>query len=226
MNAPTPALVARPERLKLVGQRRQLLGIMHQRLMVGMLIFGAVILAIVSRLTWLGLFGDHAGRRSVASTNLPSRGDIVDRNGQPLARTIDVGPSALQPSKVIGDKEGARSRLPRLMPKRIAAGCSPMINSTKSFIYLSRRAAPRLVSGAERAGRAGIALSREPDRLYPQTDLAGHVLGSTDIDGHGASGMERAMDAGCPIRPGAASRWPCRSMPGSSRRSRTNCSGP
>jgi cell division protein FtsI (penicillin-binding protein 3) len=41
----------------------------------------------------------------------------------------------------------------------------------------------------------GIALSREPDRLYPQTDLAAHVLGSTDIDGQGASGMERGMDA-------------------------------
>ena len=60
MNAPTPALVARPERLRLVGQRRQLLGIMHQRLMVGMLVFAAVVAAVVLRLTWLGLFGDHA----------------------------------------------------------------------------------------------------------------------------------------------------------------------
>jgi cell division protein FtsI (penicillin-binding protein 3) len=40
----------------------------------------------------------------------------------------------------------------------------------------------------------GMALSREPDRLYPQTDLAAHVLGFTDIDGHGAAGMERAYD--------------------------------
>ena len=37
MNAPTPALVARPERLRLVGQRRQILAVMHQRLMIGML---------------------------------------------------------------------------------------------------------------------------------------------------------------------------------------------
>ncbi|WP_426265597.1 peptidoglycan D,D-transpeptidase FtsI family protein [Sphingomonas sp. LHG3443-2] len=194
MNAPTPVLVARPERLKLVGQRRQLLGIMHQRLMVGMLIFGAVIGAIVLRLTWLGLFGDHAGRQSIASTNLPSRGDIVDRDGQPLARTIDSWTVALQPSKVIGDKKALAVELSRLMPEKDPAGWLAEINSAKSFIYLRRRAAPRLVQALNALGEPGIALSREPDRLYPQTDLAAHVLGSTNIDGHGASGMERAMD--------------------------------
>jgi cell division protein FtsI (penicillin-binding protein 3) len=194
MNAPTPALVARPERLKLVGQRRQLLGIMHQRLMVGMLIFGAVILAIVLRLTWLGLFGDHAGRQSIASTSLPSRGDIVDRDGQPLARTIDSWTVALQPSKVIGDKKALAVELSRLMPEKDPAGWLAEINSSKKFIYLRRRAAPRLVQALNALGEPGIALSREPDRLYPQTDLAAHVLGSTNIDGHGASGMERAMD--------------------------------
>src|SRR6185295_207491 len=38
------------------------------------------------------------------------------------------------------------------------------------------------------------AIEREPDRLYPQTTLAAHVLGYTDIDGHGVAGMERAFD--------------------------------
>ncbi|MFL6740259.1 MAG: peptidoglycan D,D-transpeptidase FtsI family protein, partial [Sphingomicrobium sp.] len=31
-------------------------------------------------------------------------------------------------------------------------------------------------------------------RLYPQTSLAAHILGYTDIDGHGVAGMERAFD--------------------------------
>jgi cell division protein FtsI (penicillin-binding protein 3) len=195
MNAPIPALVARPERLRLVGQRRQLLGIMHQRLMVGMLIFGAVIGAVVLRLTWLGLFGDHAGRQLTAASSVPLRGDIVDREGQPLARTIDSWTVALQPSKVIGDREALSVELARLMPEKDAAGWLAEVNSTKSFVYLRRRAAPRLVTALNALGEPGIALSREPDRLYPQTDLAAHVLGSTDIDGKGASGMERGMDA-------------------------------
>ena len=42
MNVHSPALVARPERLRLVGQRRQILAVMHQRLMFGMLVFAGV----------------------------------------------------------------------------------------------------------------------------------------------------------------------------------------
>ncbi len=194
MNAPTPALVARPERRLLVGQRRQFLAIMHQRLMVGMLIFAAVVAAVVLRLVFLGLFGDHAGRQATVSALLPIRGDIVDRDGHPLARTIDSWTVALQPSKIIGNKAALAGELARLMPEKDAAGWLAEINSGKSFVYLRRRAAPRLVSALNALGEPGIALSREPDRLYPQTDLAAHVLGYTDIDGHGAAGMERAFD--------------------------------
>ena len=37
-------------------------------------------------------------------------------------------------------------------------------------------------------------IDREPDRLYPQTSLAAHVVGFTDVDGHGNAGIERAFD--------------------------------
>ena len=101
MNAPTPALVARPERLRLVGQRRQILAVMHQRLMFGMLVYAGVIAIIALRLIYLAAFGDHAGRKGGAIDLTPERGDIVDRDGQALARTIDAWTIGLQPSKVI-----------------------------------------------------------------------------------------------------------------------------
>ena len=64
MNAPSPALVApRPERLRLVGQRRQMLAVMHQRLMFGMLVYGGVVALIALRILYLAAFGDHAGRK-------------------------------------------------------------------------------------------------------------------------------------------------------------------
>jgi cell division protein FtsI (penicillin-binding protein 3) len=104
MNAPTAALVApRPERLRLVGQRRQILSLMHQRLMLGMLVYAGVIALIVLRILYLAAFGDHAGSRPSVSAYVPERGDIVDRDGQPLARTIDAWSVGLHPNKVIGD---------------------------------------------------------------------------------------------------------------------------
>jgi cell division protein FtsI (penicillin-binding protein 3) len=195
MNAPTPALVApRPERLRLVGQRRQILAVMHQRLMLGMLVYAGVIALIVVRILYLAAFGDHAGRRSGLTNLVPERGDILDRNGEPLARTIDAWTIGLHPDRVIGDKLTLARKLAALMPDRDEAQYFAMLKSGKNFYYLRRRASPNLVEKVNALGEPGIALDREPDRHYPQTSLAAHVIGYTDIDGHGVAGMERAFD--------------------------------
>ena len=195
MNAPSPALVApRPERLRLVGQRRQLLAIMHQRLMFGMLVYAGVVALIALRILYLAAFGDHAGRKEGLTELVPERGDIVDRNGGPLARTIDAWTIAIHPNKVIGDKLALARRLAELMPEQTAEQYFALLRSGKSFFYLRRRAPPGLVEAVNAIGEPGLAIEREPDRLYPQTTLAAHVLGYTDIDGHGVAGMERAFD--------------------------------
>ncbi|CAN5201546.1 penicillin-binding protein 2 [soil metagenome] len=195
MNAPTAALVApRPERLRLVGQRRQILSSMHQRLMLGMLVYAGVIAVIVARILYLAAFGDHAGRQQGVSLLVPERGDIIDREGHPLARTIDAWSVGLHPGKVIGDKLDLAQRLAILMPERDEADYLAMLRSGKTFFYLRRRASPAVVEAVNAIGEPGIALEREPDRLYPQTSLAAHVIGYTDIDGHGVAGIERAFD--------------------------------
>jgi cell division protein FtsI (penicillin-binding protein 3) len=196
MNAPTAALVAhRPERLRLVGQRRQILALMHQRLMFGMLLYGGVIALIVLRILYLAAFGDHAGRKMGLTELIPERGDIVDRDGQPLARTIDAWTIGIHPGKVIGDKLALARALAKLMPENDEASYFAMLTSGKPFYYLRRRAAPTLVEAINALGEPGLAIEREPDRLYPQTSLAAHVIGYTDVDGHGTAGMERAFDA-------------------------------
>jgi len=195
MNAPSPALVAqRPERLRLVGQRRQLLAVMHQRLMFGMLVYAGIVAIIALRLLYLAAFGDHAGRKEELTALIPDRGDIVDRNGDPLARTIDAWTIAIHPNKVIGDKLALAHRLAELMPEQTEAQYFAMLSSGKNFFYLRRRASPALVAAVNAIGEPGLAIEREPDRLYPQTSLVAHVLGYTDIDGHGVAGMERAFD--------------------------------
>jgi len=119
MNAPTPALVApRPERLRLVGQRRQILTMMHQRLMFGLLVYAGVVALIVLRILYLAAFGDHAGAKRGLTVLVPERGDIVDRDGQPLARTIDAWTVGLWPGKVIGNKLDLARKLARLMPEK------------------------------------------------------------------------------------------------------------
>jgi cell division protein FtsI (penicillin-binding protein 3) len=195
MNAPSPALVApRPERLRLVGQRRQILAVMHQRLMFGMLVYAGIVALIALRILWLAAFGDHAGRKAGLTALIPDRGDIVDRNGEPLARTIDAWTIAIHPGKIIGDKLQLARELARLMPEQTEEQYFALLRSGKPFFYLRRRAPPALVEAVNALGEPGLDIQREPDRLYPQTTLAAHVIGYTDIDGHGVAGIERAFD--------------------------------
>lgn len=195
MNAPTAALVApRPERLRLVGQRRQTLSMMHQRLMLGMLVFAGVVALVALRILFLAAFGDHAGRQPGVAALVPERGDIVDRDGQPLARTIDAWSIGIHPGRIIGNKLDIARRLAALMPERDEADYYAMLRSDKRFYFLQRRAPPSLVQAVNAIGEPGLAIEREPDRLYPQTSLAAHVIGYTDVDGRGVAGIERSLD--------------------------------
>ena len=194
MNAPSPAIVARPERLQLVGQRRQILAVMHQRLMFGMLVCVGVVGLIAARILYLAAFGDHAGRKLGVTTLIPERGDIVDRDGHALARTIDAWTIALHPKKLIGNKLELARALAKLMPERDEAAYYAMMTSDRPFFYLRRRAAPDVVQAVNGLGEPGLAIDREPDRLYPQTTLAAHVIGYTDVDGRGTAGIERAFE--------------------------------
>ncbi|MEN3972025.1 penicillin-binding protein 2 [Sphingomicrobium sp. XHP0235] len=189
-SAPKPA----PERLKLQGQKRKTLSMMHQRLMVAMLAFAFGILTIGGRIGYLAVFGSGDAAQRLASAYTPARGDIVDREGQPLARTIEGWTVAVQPKKVIGNKLDLARQLAVLMPEKDEADYYELLTSDKSFAYLQRRAGPRLVEAVNALGEPGLQLTREPDRLYPQTSLAAHVIGYTDVDGNGVSGAEKAFE--------------------------------
>jgi len=170
------------------------LALTYHRLMLVMLLFVGVTFVIVARLALLQVFTDRSAGAEALNPLLPARGDIVDRNGVPLARTIDAWSIGVHPGRIIGDKRALARRLQALMPDRSAAQYLALLNAGSNYIYLSRRALPELVASVNALGEPGIVFNREPERLYPQTAMAGHVLGWTDMEGHGVAGMERVLD--------------------------------
>lgn len=166
----------------------------YQRLMLLMLLFAGVTFVIVLRLTYLQVFTDRSGAGELANPLIPPRADIIDRNGIPLARTIEAWSIGLQPRNVIGDRVTLAESLHRLLPQRSAADYLRMLGSESTYIYLARRALPETVAAVNALGEPGIIFNREPERLYPQTAMAGHVLGWTNMDGRGVAGMERVLD--------------------------------
>ncbi|MBB3879563.1 peptidoglycan D,D-transpeptidase FtsI family protein [Sphingomonas pseudosanguinis] len=188
-------LVARPSTSqRTAGQRHALVATTHMRLMMLMMLFGAAVLVVIGRLTLLAIFAGPADAAQRTAT-LAARGDIVDRNGSPLARTIDSWTIAVHPKKLIGDPMEIAARLAALMPDRgDQAWFYNQITRKANFVYLQRRASPTLVEQVNAIGEPGIVFDRETQRLYPQSTLAAHALGFLSTDGHGVSGMERVLD--------------------------------
>lgn len=188
-------LVARPTGTqRTAGQRHALVATTHMRLMMLMMLFGAAVLVVIGRLMLLAVFAGPADAAARTAT-LAARGDIVDRNGAPLARTIDSWTIAVHPKKLIGDPMEVAARLAALMPDRgDQAWFYNQLTRKANFVYLQRRASPALVEQVNAIGEPGLVFDRETQRLYPQSSLAAHALGFLSTDGHGMSGMERVLD--------------------------------
>lgn len=163
------------------------------RLLVLTAMFGMFLLLIMGRLTTLALFESTRAFGATTTDYIPPRGDIVDRNGVPLARSISGYAIRVTPSQILGDRKVLAKQLAGIFPDTTADAFYERLTS-KTPIYLRKRALPEEVRRVHDLGEIAIEFPREAERLYPQHDLAAHVLGFINRDGHGALGMERELD--------------------------------
>lgn len=165
------------------------------RLMILMLLIAAGVMMILLRLTFLAMFAEPATTRDGAAALVPLRGDIVDRNGSPLARTIDAWSIGIHPNKLVNDPEDLAPKLAALMPEHDSGWYLAKLRSGTNFVYLQRRAMPETVKAVNALGEPAVDFAREPERLYPQSSMGAHAIGFLDSNGIGVSGMERVLNA-------------------------------
>ncbi|MBB6425553.1 penicillin-binding protein 2 [Sphingopyxis sp. JAI128] len=185
-------LVVRPTRVRTAGVRQQILLTAQQRLMILMLLFAAAFLVVSVRLLYFALFDTAAGNRA-ATAFVPARADIVDRNGVPLARTIDGYSIRVVPSKLLNDRQYLADELHKIFPDTPREDLLARLSGPRPT-YIRRRALPDQVAAVNAIGDVGFDFPREKERLYPQSTLAAHVLGFTNAEGHGVTGVEGAFD--------------------------------
>ncbi len=187
-------LIAQPARVQQAGRRQQTLVSAHQRLMILMLIFIFATGFVGLRFGMLAIESTRHSDHSPLGSYTPPRADLVDRNGDVLARTIDAWSIGIHPAKLLNSPEELAPKLAALMPEHSEAQYLALLRSKGKFTYLRRRALPDLVAQVNALGEPAMDYVREPQRLYPQTTLAAHVLGFTSFDGTGVAGMERALN--------------------------------
>ena len=122
----------------------------------------------------------------------PRRGNILDRNGSPLAMSIDVDSVFAVPSEV-HDRETTAEVLGKVLdmdPQKVMA----QLNSTRPFVYIKRKVDDETSERIRELNLRGISFRREPKRFYPSRELAAQVLGYVGMDDEGLGGLERQFD--------------------------------
>ena len=173
MNAPT----ARFDRIQFepLLEPPSAVAVAQQRLMVIMLLFMLATAVIAGRLVQLCLF--PPAQRVGQGAAVKPRGTILDRTGVPLATTVKLWAVAVNPRKVLGDRNRLAIDLNRLMPERSVEAYRRILFGRSAFAYLRRPASPELAQAVNALGEPGMELLSEARRLFPQGTLGGHLLG-------------------------------------------------
>lgn len=137
----------------------------------------------------------QADARHLRRTNIVAhRGAITDRFGEPLALSTPVDSIWVNPKELVPEMD----QLPRLA-KALQIDADQLMrnvnrNLTREFVYLRRHVRPEQVRRVSDLELPGIDVQREFKRFYPAGEVAGHLVGFTDIDGVGQEGLELAYN--------------------------------
>ena len=186
-------------RRQLVNARQRSLLIAKRRVLL-LLLFALIALCALMRIALLGFLEPAAAQaRSAAEALLPERGDIVDRNGVPLARAFNAyalwyNPDALGGgSPLVNTPEQVAAALVRIFPDMDKKDLTERLAAGKPT-YLRRRILPEDANRIHALGEPALEFPRENERFYPQGSMAAHVLGFVSADGKGRVGMEEVFD--------------------------------
>lgn len=144
-------------------------------------------------------FSSLANRQyHIELTNYPVRGQILDRDGRPVAVNKESVSAFLLPRQ-IQDKSGLNSFLQKYFPETLKRLPS---YKNKHFMYIARRFPNDLCNKVQCENIVDLKFMKEPSRFYPN-DAMGQLVGITNIDNKGLFGIEQLQNkvlAGVPTK--------------------------
>ncbi|MEO1080550.1 MAG: penicillin-binding protein 2 [Pseudomonadota bacterium] len=140
--------------------------------------------------------------RMVRTAELPAyRGLITDRRGEALAISTPVislwaNPPRLAASDQLAKLASALDEEEAVLRERLERYAG------KQFMYLRRHLQPDHARGVLALNIPGVRAQREYRRFYPTGEVAAQLVGITNVDGRGVSGLELAYDEWLRGQPG------------------------
>ncbi len=131
-----------------------------------------------------------AAQREDTTTLNALRGEIVDRNGVPLAYTTNAQDITADPTQVTADERDSYARQLAPLIGETQDAIVKDLSQSGRYALLAQALTPLAASKVEALGLTGIYTEATTQRQYPGTTTAANIVGLVHSDGTGAAGIE------------------------------------
>ena len=136
-------------------------------------------------------YGPPAKNKISQNTNL--RSDIIDIDGNYLAKTVLTNNVGVNPNKE-NNKKKLFIKLKLLFPDLNPEKFNNQFKK-KKFFYLKKKLSPEKYDKVRLLGEKSIITEQKITRIYPHQNLFSHVLGQIDDQNNGVSGLEKSLNS-------------------------------
>lgn len=121
------------------------------------------------------------------------RADIVDRNGAVVATSLPTKDLDANAKNILHPRETAL-KLTELFSDLDFDTVYQKLKRRRGTFTLKRNLSPHQQSAVIALGNPGLEFRANEKRVYPHKNLFSHLIGTTDIDNNGISGLEKGLD--------------------------------
>ncbi len=151
---------------------------------------------VAGQLMFLGLKSGPQIAMAVTEPSATSfaRPDLIDRNGRLIATDVEA-PSLFADPALVQDRDEVVEKLATVLSDLDQADLRRSLSDkARRFVWIRRGLSPRVAQRVHDLGLPGISFRKELRRAYPAGELAGHIIGSVNVDNKGTSGIEKYVD--------------------------------
>ena len=168
------------------------LNISFNRIAFIFFIFLMVCLIYSIKVFYLGSLNSKILQKKIYASKTNFRADILDRNGNFIAKTVNTLTVGIRPNLIIDEKK-LLINLQLIFPDKDFSNIKKRIKKKKYF-RIQRELRQDQIERLRNLGDKSIEFEDQITRIYPQQNLFSHIIGQIDDDNNGISGIEKFFD--------------------------------
>ena len=168
------------------------LNISFNRIAFIFFIFSMVCLIYSIKIFYLGSLNSTISQKKIYPSKINFRADIVDKNKNFIAKTVNTLTVGIRPNLIINEKK-LLINLQLIFPDKDFSNIRKRIKKKKYF-RIKRELSQDQIERLRNLGDKSIEFEEQITRIYPQKNLFSHIIGQIDDDNKGISGIEKFFD--------------------------------